>query len=52
MSKAKRLLQERLKRISEGKHGCCIKDFYELMEAFAEEAMEEIAKKKKAQAKH
>lgn len=52
MSKAEQLLQERLKRISEGKYGCGIKGFYELMEVFAEEALEEIAKKKKAQAKH
>ncbi|MFQ5820116.1 MAG: hypothetical protein ACE5I5_09035 [Candidatus Heimdallarchaeota archaeon] len=52
MSKAKQLRQELLKRIREGKYGCGVKSFYEFLEAAAEEVLEEIAKKKKVQAKH
>ena len=52
MSKSEQILKRRLQRVEEGKFGCGLKEFYELLEPFAEEALEEKAKQEKAQAKH
>jgi len=45
MSKSEQLLQARLKRIREGKFGCDLEGLYEYLDAVAEEALAEKAKK-------